>query len=103
MNDAHTHTPDQTPNTSHEDAPRRDERLGSQDPAVLIMADRQEFPGTITNMSMGGMLFEAEERLPEVAEGSQLSVRLNLYGRPSEFLCLTAYQKDNQIGLQRQR
>ena len=52
-----------------EPSKRQEERLESCDSAVVTLADGQTFQGGISDMSMGGMLFVAEEGLPQITQG----------------------------------
>lgn len=82
---------------------RQEERLVSHDPATLILTDGRAFQGRVTDMSLGGMLFMAEEPLPAIEQGEQLAICLELYGRALTFPCLMMHQQSNRAGLKRLR
>lgn len=79
---------------------RREDRVLSYDPAVMVLANGEEIGGLIGNMSLGGMLFVAEnEQVPLLEQGILVEIRITLYGRASHFNCILAHQKENCFGL----
>ena len=85
------------------DGERQEERMLSTDPALMTLADGRQFRGSISDMSLGGMLFTAKEVLPVVTEGEKVDVCLDLYGRSAKFSCHMMHQHGNRAGLKLQR
>ena len=86
------------------DGKRREDRLLGSEVAVMVMPDGQKVAGHMGDMSLGGMLFVAEDaNCPSVERGVTVEVSLTLYGRESQFSCTVAHQRANCFGLQLQR
>ncbi|MEO5339527.1 MAG: PilZ domain-containing protein [Magnetococcus sp. MYC-9] len=85
------------------DGKRREDRLLGSEPAVMVMTDGRKATGLIGNMSLGGMLFVADDTTLVLEKGSLVDIVLTLYGRESQFTCSMAHQKGNQFGLQLHR
>ncbi|MEO5349456.1 MAG: PilZ domain-containing protein [Magnetococcus sp. YQC-3] len=82
---------------------RREDRLVSRDPAVMRLADGKEVPGRIDNMSLGGLLFVADDPAFLLERGVDVEIELTLYGRESRFPCQVAHRQENQFGLKLHR
>ena len=82
---------------------RREDRLVSCDPAVMMVSDGRRIAGSISNMNLGGMLFVAEDESTVLERGMSVEVAISLYGRESKFSCTVAHQQDNRFGLQLRR
>ncbi len=82
---------------------RREDRLVSHDPAIMLLADGRRVTGHIGNMNLGGMLFVADELSLPLERDMSVEIVINLYGRESQFTCTVTYRKDNSFGLQLKR
>ena len=82
---------------------RREDRLVGRDPAVMRLADGKEVPGRIDNMSLGGLLFVADDPAFFLERGVDVEIELTLYGRESRFPCQVAHRQENQLGLKLHR
>lgn len=79
---------------------RREDRVLSYDPAVMILENGDKITGFIGNMSLGGMLFvAADEGAPLLEQGILVEIRITLYGRVSHFNCTLAHQQAHRFGL----
>ena len=85
------------------DGDRREDRLVSRDPAVMRLADGKKIPGRIDNMSLGGLLFVADDPEFLLERGVDVELEISLYGRESRFPCQVAHRQENQFGLKLHR
>lgn len=82
---------------------RQFERMSFSNAVYLILPDGRSLAGTATDMGFGGVFLILDEPLAGLQVGDAVALKLELYGRPSEFPATVAHFRDKGIGLKIRR
>ncbi|MBF0341532.1 MAG: PilZ domain-containing protein [Magnetococcales bacterium] len=85
------------------DQRRRHERFTFHNAVTLTLADGRQFQGTADNMGFGGASMVVAGDPPEIAPGSEGTIRVIFFGRPTDYPCSVVSVNGVKLGIKLKR